>query len=213
MMTAMRFSLKGIALGLALGVAGFAAPPAQAQNFGSALHLRDASTLPLVDVQARRPVRRAPVRRGRGNNGAAVAGALVGAAILGGAIIANSQAQRRQRRYDEQYYYGAPQPVYRGGYYQQPQYYQAPQPQYYQAPRNRYYAEPDLRRAPRRYSPDYQYNPNTGRGEWDKTWRQPPSGVIATPDRETPYTYAPDTRQPRGYSQPRRRSYDPGPRN
>ncbi|CAN1556991.1 hypothetical protein MCEMSEM23_02455 [Rhabdaerophilaceae bacterium] len=187
MMTAMRFSLKGLALGLVLGVASLAMPQAQAQNLGSALHLRDASALPMVDVQARRPVRRQPTRRGRGNNGAVVAGALIGAAVLGGAIIANSQAQRRQRRYEEQYYHGAPQPYYGGGVrYQQPQYYgqpnyyrpqrrYAPQPRVYEQPRQRYRAEPDLRRAPRNYSPDFRYNPQTGRGEWDKTWRAPRS--------------------------------------
>ena len=141
------FASGGLVLGFALAVAGFSAAPAVAGPFGATASIRDMSTTPIVDVQARRvrPVGRPgrPVARGRGRgNGAGVAAGLIGAAIIGGAIIANSQprASRRQYYVDDGYYdggdpyYGStgyvvqqPQPYYGGGgYYQQPGYYRQP---------------------------------------------------------------------------------------
>ncbi len=136
MMNKTGFGLKGIGLGLALLFSFAATPQAGASPLGSAFHLQDATALPIVDVQARRPAR--PVRRNvrRNRNNAAVAGAILGAAVVGGAIIAQSEADRRERRrraqyyyYNEpQYYYGQPRRVYR----QQPQYYYYQEPRYYQ---------------------------------------------------------------------------------
>ncbi|MCU0819005.1 MAG: hypothetical protein MUF11_06795 [Beijerinckiaceae bacterium] len=161
MMNKTRLGLKGIGLGLAIMLSAVATPQAGASPLGSAIHLQDATALPLVDVQARRQQR--PVRNNarRNRNNAAVAGALLGAAIIGGAIIANSEAERRDRRrraqyyyYNEpQYYYGQPRRVYR----QQPQY-------YYQDPG---YYEPRKRVRQRYVQPGYPgvpYNTDSRRG-------------------------------------------------
>jgi hypothetical protein len=213
--------IKGLALGLALGLSAVATAPAQAQGFGAAFRQADLAAMPLIDVQ----VRRAPPRRvvRRNNNGAAIAGALVGAAIVGGAIIANSEARREQRRREQYYYYGAPQTYYGGPVYVDPrvQRRRAVQPTqyYYEQPRQRVYD-------PRYRYPDQGYvDRRTREWTWDKNeWdarRQyyrggdpRGGGVILTPDRETPYTYAPSNRYDGGYVPPRpRRGYDPGPRN
>jgi hypothetical protein len=218
-----RFDLgiKGLALGLVLGVSTLATAPAQAQGFGEAFRHSDMHALPLVEVQARRAPQRRVVRRN--NNGAVIAGALVGAAIVGGAIIANSEARREQRRREQYYYYGAPPTYYDGGpVYVDPRvrHRRAVQP-------TRYYYEEPRRRA---YDPRYRY-PDQGyvdrrtrewtwdKNEWDARRQyyrggETRNGVIATPDRETPYTYAPSTRYDGGYASQRlRRGYDPGPRN
>ncbi|KAF0231054.1 MAG: hypothetical protein FD175_923 [Beijerinckiaceae bacterium] len=164
----------GLTFGFALALAALSPAPAMASPFGAIAEINGQSALPLVDVQARRvrPAGR-PVARNRGRNGAAVAGALIGAAIIGGAIIANSN-QRRRVYVDDGYYdggdpyygaptgYAVPSPYYGGGYYQQPQ------PVY---------------RQPRSYYQPHVRQPYYG--------GQQPGAIIATPDKETPYTYAP----------------------
>lgn len=143
----------GFAFGAALAVSFLPSTSVSALPFGGASALRHEQALPLVDVQARRPVRRPARVVKRRNNNAAVAGALIGAAIIGGAIIANSNRRPREQYYygDPGYpadYYRRPQPYYGGpAYYQQPQpYYRGPQyhqPQpYYQPQPRRRYQEP-----------------------------------------------------------------------
>jgi hypothetical protein len=181
-MSRLHVGLRGVGLGLALSFAGLLAAPAGAAPVSSMLLLKDASALPIVEAQARRPARRRVVRR---NNGAAVAGALLGAAIIGGAIIANSEAQRREERRARYYYGGGPQ--YYGGYqpyyeprprrvYRQPAY----EPQY--QPQRRVYRQPQ-------YNPGYYHQPqprvNHGASRGGRMCQ------VATPDRETPYNYVP----------------------
>lgn len=185
MMTKTHIGLKGFGFGLALSFAGLLAGPAGAAPISPMLMLRDAAAMPVVEAQARRPVRRQG-RVVRRNNGAAVAGALVGAAILGGAIIANSEAQRREERRRAQYYYGGPQ-YYGGQPYYEPQprprrVYRQPayEPSYQPQPRTRY-------RQPQYDSGYYQPQPRT-------RYNAPRSGrtcLVNTPDKETPYTYVP----------------------
>lgn len=116
-----------VSFGAALAAAALSVSPASAGPFGSVAGIREASALPLVDVQYRRRV-------ARRNNGAAVAAGLIGAAIVGGAIIANSQPRRRY--YDDGYYY------HDGGYAPGPYYGGNVQVQYHGGYRHRYDANP-----------------------------------------------------------------------
>ncbi|PPD16835.1 MAG: hypothetical protein CTY25_00520 [Methylobacterium sp.] len=176
MMNKTRLGLKGIGFGLALLLSTAVAPQAGASPLGSAIHLQNAATLPLVDVQARRGQR--PVRRQvRRNNGAAVAGALVGAAIIGGAIIAQSEAQRREERRRRAYYYEGG-----DGYYRP---YRSNRAFYERQREQHYYYEPQRGyRQPHYYEQDqprvYRGNPRNQR-----------TCTVNTPDKETPYTVVP----------------------
>jgi hypothetical protein len=191
----------GFAFGAALLASLLPNSAANAMPFGAVADLRTETALPLVDVQARvnqrRPAR-PQARRGRNNNGALAAGALIGAAIIGGAIIANSQ----QRRREPTYYYG---PGYAPGYapgYYGPGYVQPRQP------RPRYYDGPVYQQPPTYYQqPGYVYEPRQRVRQPNNSGLTPigpGSQIIATPDKETPYTYAPAP-QPQYQPQPRRR--------
>jgi hypothetical protein len=190
MMTRLHIGLKGIGLGLALSFAGLVAAPAGAAPISSMLNIRDAAALPVIEAQARHGQRR-PARRvvRRNNNGAAVAGALVGAAIIGGAIIANSEAQRREERRRAQYYYGGPQ--YYGGY--QPYYEPQPRPRrVYRQPSYEptYQPQPRVRYRQPQYNDPAYYQPQP------RQWNGSRAGsgrmcIVNTPDKETPYHYAP----------------------
>lgn len=176
MMNKTRLGLKGIGMGLALLLSAAVVPQAGASPLGSAIHLKDAATLPLVSVQERRGQR--PVRRqARRNNDALVAGALVGAAIIGGTIIAQSEAQRREERRRRAYYYEGGDGYHRG-YPSNQAFYERQREQYY------YYEPQRGYRQPRSYDQD-QPHLYYGHPRHQRTC------TVSTPDRQTPYAVVP----------------------
>lgn len=164
--------LGGIAFGLAFAIAAFSAAPAAAGPFGATASIREMSTAPIVDVQVRRA-------RPVGRAGRPVArgrgrgnGAAVAAGLIGAAIIGGAIIANSQPRRR----YHDDSYYYDGGdpYYGSTGYVvQQPQPYYGGA---RYYQQPQT---------------NYGGGQ-----------IIYTPDKETPYTYAPAA--PRYQAAPRR---------
>lgn len=213
--------LSAAAFGAALMASLIPVSSVSALPIGQAAVARHEQALPILDVQARRPVRR-PVRqvKRRNNDAALAAGALVGAAIIGGAIIANSNRRPRQ-----EYYYGAPgypadyyrrpQPYYGGpAYYDAPAYqrrprYVEPQPYYAPQPRQRWRDDggPYYQAPANRWTGGSQRLPDgrvitgpTGPGEGSNA--NSPGGVVGTPGFGNPNAY-PRQR----YRNPR----DPGP--